>query len=220
MEARREAGPGALVAWWPRAPGSPVPPPSPASESPCFQLACTGMSRSSAFACSCGRGFCSDGADCGDPLAGGFANFIQFGPIAARDRGAVGSSLFNLSFSCRPVPVSPHRALIQPSRRPSCPGRPCFFFLLDQKGDLRQKQRLSSKRRWSSHSFARTDQAGIPESRGAWAKKYSPRSHTDSPAGLPRQIRVCKRATFPTEEAFPRLKVGALFRRVSGCFIS
>lgn len=128
MEARREAGPGALVAWWPRAPGSPVPPPSPASESPCFQLACTGMSRSSAFACSCGRGFCSDGADCGDPLAGGFANFIQFGPIAARDRGAVGSSLFNLSFSCRPVPVSPHRALIQPSRRPSCPGRPCFFF--------------------------------------------------------------------------------------------
>ncbi|KAI5146800.1 Zinc Finger Mym-Type Protein 4 [Manis pentadactyla] len=76
-----------------------------------------------------------------------------------------------------------------------------------KKGDLRQKQRLSSKRRWFSHSFARANRAGIPESRGAWAKKYIPRSHTDSPAGLPRQICVCKKSTFPAEEAFPRLKV-------------
>lgn len=220
MEARREAGPGALVAWWPRAPGSPVPPPSPASESPCFQLACTGMSRSSAFACSCGRGFCSDGADCGDPLAGGFANFIQFGPIAARDRGAVGSSLFNLLF-LQTRPCVSAQSSYSALAAPFLPRPPVLFFFFPTRKAIYARNNdflpNGGGRRIPSQEQI---ELGFQKAEEPGRKNTAPRSHTDSPAGLPRQICVCKRATFPTEEAFPRLKVGALFRRVSGCFIS
>lgn len=80
-----------------------------------FQLVCTGISCSLQALCSRGCGFCSDGADCGDLLAAGFVNFIQFGPIAEGELGAIRTFRFNLSlFLAARVSVSPYRALFRP----------------------------------------------------------------------------------------------------------
>ena len=100
--------------------GSPVPPPRHTRGISPFQLVCTGISCSLQALCSCGFGFCSPGADRGDLLAAGIVNFIQFGPIAEGELGAIRTFRFNLSlFLASRVSVSPYRALIQTSRCPS-----------------------------------------------------------------------------------------------------
>lgn len=122
------------AAWWPSGVRSPVWPPRRRPR----DLATVAWRPDEllfAFPCSRGCGFCSDGAEGGDPLAAGFVNFIQFGPIADGHRGDIGSPRFNVPFPCRPVCLSQHRALIQ---TPPCPSS--FLTLLGH------QPRISCKR--------------------------------------------------------------------------
>lgn len=131
-------------------------------------------------------------------MAAGFVNFIQFGPIAEGELGAIRTSRFNLSFSCRPVSVSPYRAFIQTSRCPSCsvfPFLPPHKTIYDTNNEFPPNGRVSDP---SSHAFGGSNPVGIRESRGAPA--HPPESYLRP--GFARIIWIYKKNTEQSKPLF------------------